>query len=114
MKITLAFHLCLCYNISVRGDGEMARENNLKLVGKGSRRLTRMTLSEILIKQYLKDCELQIVIEDYYGEKKNVLVKGLSGKGNYQEDDVICRFKNASDMFRFLQGYHTCFKKLSK
>lgn len=85
----------------------MTRENDLRLVGKGSRRLTRMTLSRVIIKIYLRECDLRVVIEDSYGEKKNVLVKGLSGK-NYQENDVLCRFQNASDMFKFLQGYYTC------
>lgn len=91
----------------------MTEENDLKLVGKGSRRLMRSFLFGGLINRCLEACNLRVVIEDIYGEKFNVLVKGLSGK-NYQEDDVLCRFKNASDMFNFLRGYYKCFKKLSK
>lgn len=92
----------------------MTKENDLRLVGKGSRRLTRMTLIRNLIKQELEHCNLRVVIEDIYGEKFNVLVKDLTAEGNYREDNVICRYKNATDIFKFLRGYYTCFKNLSK
>lgn len=91
----------------------MTGENNLKLVGKGSRRLMRMTLIRNLIKQELEACKLKVVIEDIYGEKKNLLVNA-SSESNYHEDNVVARFKNASDMFNFLRGYYSCFKNLSK
>lgn len=92
----------------------MTKRNSFNLVGKGSRNINNKLFSSLLLDYYLKECNLKVVIEDIYGEKFNVLVKGLSGEGNYQEDNVICRYKNATDMFNFLQGYYHCFKNLIK
>lgn len=91
----------------------MTRENDLKLVGKGSRGLMRSFLLGGLINRCLEECKLKVVIEDVYGCKSNVLVNATVGE-SYYENDVIARFKDAVDVFRFLQGYYECFKKLSK
>lgn len=91
----------------------MTRENDLKLVGKGSRRLMRSTLFRNYINICLKACKLKVVIEDVYGRKTNVLVNATGGE-SYYENNVISRFKDAADMFTFLRGYYNCFKNLSK
>lgn len=91
----------------------MTEENDLKLVGKGSRRLMRSFLFGGLINRCLEECNLKIVIEEICGCKTNVLVDATVGE-DYHENDVIGRFKNAVDVFRFLQGYYECFKNLSK
>lgn len=91
----------------------MTRENDLKLVGKGSKKLMRNTLFRNYINICLKTCKLKVVIEDVYGCKTNVLVD-VTGGESYYENDVISRFKDATDMFNFLRGYYNCFKNLSK
>lgn len=91
----------------------MTRENDLVLVGKGSRKIIKSMFSRGLIDIYLKECNLKVVIEEICGCKTNVLVDATVGE-DYHENDVIGRFKNAVDVSRFLQGYYECFKKLSK
>lgn len=92
----------------------MTRENDLKLVGKGSRRLMRSTLFRNFINSCLEACKLKVVIEVRdNGCKTNVLVNATVGE-SYYENDVIARFKDAADMFIFLRGYYKCFKNLSK
>lgn len=91
----------------------MTEENDLRLVGAGSRKIIKRQITRGLIDYYLKECNLKVVIEEIYGEKINVLVNATAEE-NYHEDDVIDRFKNAIDVFRFLQGYYRCFKNLSK
>ena len=93
----------------------MTRENDLKLVGKGSKKLIRNSITRGLINHYLEACKLKVVIEEIWGSKGNVLVNAdAMVEGKYREDDVVDRFKNASDMFRFLQGYYRCLENLSK
>lgn len=91
----------------------MTKENTLKLVGKGSRKIIKRQITRGLIDYYLEACKLKIVIEEICGCKTNVLVDATVGE-NYHEDDVIVRFQNAVDVCRFLQGYYRCFKNLSK
>lgn len=91
----------------------MTKENNLKLVGKGSKLYARNSLIFGLLNEYLDKCKLKVVIETIYGEKLNVLVNA-SVQEDFTENDVIARFKNARDVFKFLQGYYTCLKNLSK
>ena len=93
----------------------MTEENNLKLVGKGSNKLIRNSITRGLINHYLEVCKLKVVIEEMYGSKGNVLVNAdAMVEGNYSDDDVLARFKNANDMFRFLQGYYRCLENLNK
>lgn len=92
----------------------MTKENTLKLVGKGSRKIVNKLFSSLLIDYYLKECKLKVVIQkNYYGENLNVLVHDKA-QDDFYEDDVIGRFQNAIDMYKFLQGYYTCFNNLSK
>lgn len=91
----------------------MTKENDLRLVGKGSKKIINSVFSNLLIDYYLKECKLKVVIQNVYGEELNVLVHATAQEDFY-ENDVVARFKNASDMFKFLQGYYSCFKNLSK
>ena len=91
----------------------MTGENDLKLVGKGSKKLIRNSITRGLINHYLEACKLKVVVEEIFGSKGNVLVNATV-EGNYHENDVVDRFKNASDMFRFLQGYYRCLENLNK
>lgn len=92
----------------------MTKRNSFKLVGKGSRKILNRQFSSLLIDYYLKECKLKVVIQkNYYGKELNVLVHSRAQEYFY-EDDVIGRFQNAIDMYKFLQGYYTCFNNLSK
>lgn len=89
----------------------MTKRNNFKLVGKGSRKIINKQFSNLLLDYYLEECKLKVVIQEIYGEKLNVLVHSRAQE-DFSEKEVIARFQNASDMFKFLQGYYTCLKNL--
>ena len=94
----------------------MTKENELRLVGRGSRRIINNNISRGVLLYYLKVCKLKVVIQKVYGNKCNILVNAIAKiDGNYYyEDDVMGRFLNAEDMMKFLDGYYACFRNYRK
>lgn len=92
----------------------MTKENNLKLVGKGCRKIINNNITRGVLCYYLKFCNLKVVVQKIYGNKCNIVINANAKiKGNYYyEDDVLGRFLNADDMMKFLDGYYACFKNL--
>ena len=94
----------------------MTKENDLRLVGHGSRRIINNNITRGALIYYLKVCKLKIVIQKVYGSKCNILVnENAKIDGNYYyEDDVMGRFLNAEDLMKFLDGYYACFRNYRK